>query len=72
MATFRIFVAACSLFLFSATSNVIADDKSTVQTFYDFLSNPASEDHAAAFRAATAENWKSIGDHVSGLSLHYS
>jgi predicted ester cyclase len=67
MATFRIFVAACSLFLFSATSNVIADDKSTVQTFYDFLSNPASEDHAAAFRAATAENWKSIGDY-SGAS----
>ena len=44
-------------------NNANADDKAVVQTFYDFLSNPASEQHAAAFREATAEDWQSIGDY---------
>ena len=38
-------------------------DKATVQTFYDFLSNPASETHAAAFQAAAADDWQSIGNY---------
>lgn len=44
-------------------SSAIADDKATVQKFYDFLSNPGSADHAAAFKDATADGWISIGDY---------
>lgn len=63
MVCLRNLFAACSLLLFSATGNAIADDKAVVQAFYDFLSNPASEEHAGAFKAATAESWVSIGDY---------
>lgn len=56
--------AALSLLLVSATSNVMAaDEKSVVKTFYDFLSNPASEQYAAAFKEATHDDWESIGDY---------
>ena len=41
----------------------LADDKATVQVFYDFLSNPASEDHAAAFNEIITDDWESIGDY---------
>lgn len=62
------FVAAIiSLFLAFTSSAAMADDKASVQTFYDFLSNPASEKHAAAFMANTSETWESIGDY-SGKS----
>lgn len=63
MRNFRILVAACSLFLFSAGSSAIADEKAVVQTFYDFLSNPGSEEAAGAFKDATAESWESVGDY---------
>ncbi|MFT5112183.1 MAG: putative ester cyclase [Parasphingorhabdus sp.] len=43
--------------------NVRADDKTTVQAFYDFLSNPGSEVHANAFLAVTDAGWKSIGNY---------
>jgi len=43
--------------------SALANDKALVQTFYDFLSNPTSDKHAAAFKAATSENWESIGDY---------
>lgn len=52
--------AALSATLASAA---MADDKSTVQAFYDFLSNPTSDTHAQAFEAAIADNWESIGDY---------
>lgn len=51
------------LLLGSIFGTAAADDKATVQAFYDFLSNPASEMHASAFKAATADNWVSIGDY---------
>ena len=51
----------------TAIQNVLADDKATVQTFYDFLSNPGSQAHAENFIAATADNWKSIGNY-SGMN----
>ena len=53
---------ALSLCLFSV-GGAMADDKATVQTFYDFLSNPASSAAAGAFKAATAEDWESVGDY---------
>ena len=53
-----------SLLLIGSITNIaLADDKALVQTFYDFLSNPASDEHASAFEANTAENWESIGDY---------
>ncbi|MGB1010069.1 MAG: ester cyclase [Thiolinea sp.] len=55
-------IFALSLFLLSAGS-AMADDKATVQTFYDFLSNPASSAAAGAFKAATDDDWESIGDY---------
>ncbi len=58
----KIFTAAL-LVLMSITNLAQADDKATVQTFYDFLSNPSSEDHAAAFMAVSTEDWESIGDY---------
>lgn len=44
-------------------AGALADDKATVQTFYDFLSNPGSESHAKVFRANVSDDWKSIGDY---------
>jgi predicted ester cyclase len=54
--------------LFGALINpALADDKAVVQKFYDFLSNPASAESAAALKAVTADNFESIGDY-SGKS----
>jgi predicted ester cyclase len=63
MLSLRILVAAFSLFLFSAAGNAIADDNAVVQGFYDFLSNPGSNDHEAAFLEATVDQWESIGNY---------
>lgn len=63
----RFIAAIVSLFMAFTTGSAVADDKASVQAFYDFLSNPVSEKHAAAFMANTSENWKSIGDY-SGKS----
>jgi len=54
---------ALSLMLLTVASSVMADDKSVVKTFYDFLSNPASEQAAGAFKAAAVSEWQSIGDY---------
>ncbi|AZV80898.1 polyketide cyclase (plasmid) [Parasedimentitalea marina] len=51
------------LALLTMSQPALADDKSTVQAFYDFLSNPASEEHVTAFNAVVAEDWESIGDY---------
>lgn len=60
----RTSTAALTLLLMTATTAALAsDEKAIVQTFYDFLSNPASEQHASAFMDATADDWQSIGDY---------
>lgn len=41
----------------------MADDKSSVQTFYDVLSNPGSEAHTNTFIKATADDWESMGNY---------
>jgi predicted ester cyclase len=56
-------IAATVLTIGPKMNSAIADEKAVVQKFYDFLSNPASSDHAAAFKAATSEKWESIGDY---------
>ena len=63
MRNIKVLAVLLSIFLFSSAGNAFADDKSTVQAFYDFLSNPASESAAETFKAATDENWQSIGDY---------
>ncbi len=52
-----------TLFLLLFSGHVLADNKAIVQTFYDFLSNPASTDAADTFKESTSENWGSIGDY---------
>lgn len=47
----------------SSMNSAMADDKATVQSFYDFLSHPKSEQHTEAFKASTTDQWQSIGDY---------
>lgn len=63
MTKFRVIIAALALLLSPMTNAVMADDKPLVQTFYDYLSNPASDAHADAFKSATVTSWGSIGDY---------
>jgi len=63
MRNFKVALVSIMLLISSMANSALADDKAAVQTFYDFLSNPASEEHAAAFMSATAESWESIGDY---------
>ena len=55
--TFLAFVAT------SGVSTAFAGDKETVESFYAFLSNPASDSYAATFKAGVSEDWQSIGDY---------
>lgn len=61
MNTIRTTLAAVALVATSTAA--VADDKATVQTFYDLLSNPGSEELAASFLDVTSENWESIGNY---------
>ena len=63
MRLFRSLFAIIALATISLSGTAMADDKQAVQTLYDFLSNPASEEHAAAFEAAASEDWASLGDY---------
>ncbi|MEO9825845.1 MAG: ester cyclase [Paracoccaceae bacterium] len=56
-------LAATTIAAASLATTASADNKATVQVFYDLLSNPGSESHAAAFTEVTAESWESIGDY---------
>jgi len=63
MKILKVILASTVLIISSIASTAMANEKILVQSFYDFLSNPASEQHAAAFAAATDDNWQSIGDY---------
>ena len=67
MRQFSTLLAALLIGAMAITTGAKADDKSKVQTFYDFLSNPGSKSHAETFRANVTADWKSIGDY-SGKS----
>ena len=67
MKILKVTLASTVLLISSMFNSAIANEKLVVQSFYDFLSNPASEDHAQAFKDVTDENWQSIGDY-SGSS----
>lgn len=60
---FRTIIAALALLIMPMTNAALADNKALVQTFYDYLSNPASDTHADAFKSATTADWGSIGDY---------
>jgi len=59
--TFKTLFASAALA--TLATGAFADDKDTVTTFYDLLSNPGSAEHVAAFEAATSEDWTSMGDY---------
>lgn len=67
MKKLNVILVSTVLLVSSTVSSVFADEKEVVQSFYDFLSNPASEQHAATFKSVTTEQWESIGDY-SGAS----
>ncbi|WP_299155091.1 ester cyclase [uncultured Tateyamaria sp.] len=54
---------ATALSIAAFASTAMADNKETVQAFYDLLSNPGSEDATTAFVSVTADDWESIGDY---------
>ena len=55
--------ATVLLSMIPLSSGAVANDKAVVQTFYDFLSNPASKSHARAFQASVTKDWQSIGNY---------
>jgi len=59
----RTLIAASLFSMCIAATSVFAGDLDTVQTFYDFLSNPGSKSHAQKFTEASSEDWQSIGDY---------
>ncbi len=71
MITVKKYLTVVSIVFIAVTGNVVADtkssdavgDKAVVKAFYNFLSNPASQEHADAFISATSEDWESIGDY---------
>ena len=63
MKMLRTCIAAAAMLIVPMVGSALADDKAVVQTFYDFLSNPTSDKHTAAVKAATSENWESVGDY---------
>jgi len=62
--TYNKLMTICVMVVLSLAANhVIANDKATVQSFYDLLSNPSSKTAVKAFSLNTADNWESIGDY---------
>lgn len=59
----RTLTAAAAVCLTSLANVALADDVASVKAFYAFLSNPGSQEHAAAFKAVAADDWESIGDY---------
>lgn len=63
MNIFQKFCAVISFSLALIATSAMADDKQTVQKFYDLLSNPGSQSHVAAFSGAVSDKWESIGNY---------
>ena len=67
MTSLKNIMASSTLALALAANSTFADDLETVQVFYDLLSNPSSEEQAAAFLNASSDSWESVGDY-SGVN----
>ena len=63
MKTINATIMALAFTVLPMTAAALADNKSTVTPFYEFLSNPASTSHATAFKAAVSDDWESVGDY---------
>ncbi len=63
MTQFKNLIAGAAIAVVSTVNVAFADNKATVQKFYDYLSNPGSETHSAAFKTIASEDWVSIGDY---------
>ena len=63
MSTAKNILAATSLAIASIATAASAGNVETVQKFYDLLSNPGSESHAAAFVASVSPEWESVGNY---------
>ncbi len=63
--TVKTYAAAAALATFA--TGAFADDTTTVQVFYDLLSNPGSQEHSAAFQEVTTEDWASLGDYSGNI-----
>lgn len=61
--TMKTLIGAASLAPVTSTSALFADNKDTVTVFYALLSNPGDAAQTEVFRAATSENWESIGNY---------
>ncbi|MFC5586124.1 ester cyclase [Nitratireductor kimnyeongensis] len=59
--TLKTLIASAALAM--AATGAFADDTASVTAFYDLLSNPGSAEEIAAFQAATADTWESVGDY---------
>lgn len=55
--------SATAIAVASLATTAWADNASTVQKFYDLLSNPGSETHHTAFKASVSDTWESIGNY---------
>ncbi len=60
-------VATIAFVALSPVTSALADDKATVQVFYDYLSNPGSKSHAEKFMGVVSSDWTSIGDYSGKL-----
>ena len=56
-------LSATALAFVAMASVAAADNKETVQAFYDLLSNPGSAEATEAFVAVTSDDWESVGDY---------
>lgn len=62
MTTLQKLTAGVAAFALTA-SVAFADDKATVQKFYDLLSDPGSQELTQAFSASITDDWESMGDY---------
>lgn len=67
MKSLKVLFTAFTLLVGATAGLAMADDKATAQTFYDFLSNPSSDEKIAALKEAVGENWESIGDYSGAI-----
>jgi predicted ester cyclase len=56
-------IAATSVALVTTLTSAFADNKATVTTFYELLSNPSDAAQVEAFQDATSAAWESIGNY---------
>ncbi len=59
-------LTAASWMLGACASTSVVNNKPKVQKFYDYLSNPGSNEHAKEFMAVATPDWKSISGYQGG------